>query len=410
MQAAALLAVRSFNSTMINPSAIGWIDKFFITQPFPTTGNHDLQNFYRNIRKSGFIYGHIVSLGDGITVEFQDWTRDEISKLALLNCLYGIYRLSENGTHKDFTLAAVEFYREMNPQGLNIFKKIFGSNPSATLEEIIDERVRTNQDIISRNFSHVVTNALLFIDVLAFRKFLLRKSIPLKYLKKVEETVITVISLALKTKTVKSQHDDQLIRLFEASVRYNKFSSPGQIDLESLKLDYLTDDLEKYYLVDLACMVLWSDGQIENEEAYFLYKIADLLNIADTFVDESIMESDAFITRYKSEIAYFNFSNPVKHFYDNITQSVVLLISRNKKRLVKEISQSRELMVLLAHSTQRDLDAKEKKKIKAQMLEICKTIPSLTIFLLPGGSLLLPILIKFIPQLLPSSFNENTQE
>jgi hypothetical protein len=27
--------------------------------------------------------------------------------------------------------------------------------------------------------------------------------------------------------------------------------------------------------------------------------------------------------------------------------------------------------------------------------------------LLPGGSLLLPILIKFIPKLLPSAFNEN---
>ena len=53
---------------------------------------------------------------------------------------------------------------------------------------------------------------------------------------------------------------------------------------------------------------------------------------------------------------------------------------------------------------------KEKKKVRRQLLDICKTIPSLTIFLLPGGSLLLPILIKFIPQLLPSSFNENLDD
>ena len=50
------------------------------------------------------------------------------------------------------------------------------------------------------------------------------------------------------------------------------------------------------------------------------------------------------------------------------------------------------------------------KKVKKQLLEICKTIPSLAIFLLPGGSLLLPILIKFIPTLLPSSFNENLNQ
>ncbi|MNS45611.1 LETM1-like protein [compost metagenome] len=67
-------------------------------------------------------------------------------------------------------------------------------------------------------------------------------------------------------------------------------------------------------------------------------------------------------------------------------------------------------MVLLAYSTTRDLDAKEKKKVKKQLLDICKTIPSLTIFLLPGGSLLLPILIKFIPTMLPSAFNENLDE
>jgi hypothetical protein len=64
-------------------------------------------------------------------------------------------------------------------------------------------------------------------------------------------------------------------------------------------------------------------------------------------------------------------------------------------------------MVLLAHSTARDLNEKEKKKVRKQLLEVCKTIPSLTIFLLPGGSLLLPILIKFIPQMLPAAFNEN---
>jgi hypothetical protein len=89
---------------------------------------------------------------------------------------------------------------------------------------------------------------------------------------------------------------------------------------------------------------------------------------------------------------------------------VEVLISRNKNRLLKEITESKELMILLAKSTRRDLDEKEKKKVKKQLLDICKTIPSLTIFLLPGGSLLLPILIKFIPKLLPSAFNENLEE
>ena len=64
-------------------------------------------------------------------------------------------------------------------------------------------------------------------------------------------------------------------------------------------------------------------------------------------------------------------------------------------------------MKLLSQSTFRELTKGEKIKVKEQLLDICKTIPSLTIFLIPGGSLLLPILIKYIPSLLPSAFNEN---
>ena len=67
-------------------------------------------------------------------------------------------------------------------------------------------------------------------------------------------------------------------------------------------------------------------------------------------------------------------------------------------------------MQILIKSTKSDLDTEEKKKVKKQLLDICKTIPSLTIFLLPGGSILLPLLVKFIPQILPSSFNENYED
>ena len=160
----------------------------------------------------------------------------------------------------------------------------------------------------------------------------------------------------------------------------------------------------------MAGMALWNDGVLENNESHFLYELSEALSISDDFVKQSIIDTNNFIQHYKNEIPYFNYSNPVKHFYDQTTRSVVTLMTRNKTRLVKEIIQSKELMVLLAYSTRRDLNDKEKKKIKKQLLDICKTIPSLTIFLLPGGSLLLPILIKFIPTLLPSAFNENLDD
>jgi hypothetical protein len=395
---------------MINPSVHGWIDKFFIEQKVAKLDAFDNNDsFYSEIRKTGFIYGHIIAFASKNGKIPDGWLDDEISKVALLSALFGVYNLNSSDNNTElFIEKTVAFYNEMNPQGFNFFKKVLPhSSASLTLEKIIDERVQTNDNIISKNFSHIVTNALLFVDVLAFQHYLTEGHIPEKYLKKIEETIVSIVTLSLRTKSNKSQHDDLLIKLFEASVRYSKFSKISNQNLETLELDYFANNLEKYYLIDIAGLALWSDGVVEKDEAYFLHTLAATMAVQDTFVVDSMQATDAFITKHKKEIPYFNYSNPVKHFYDQTTQLVITLINRNKKRLSKEISQSKELMVLLAYSTQRDLDKEEKKKVKKQILDICKTIPSLTIFLIPGGSLLLPILIKFIPQLLPSSFNEN---
>ena len=71
------------------------------------------------------------------------------------------------------------------------------------------------------------------------------------------------------------------------------------------------------------------------------------------------------------------------------------------------MSESKELLILLTKSTTKELSLEEKKKIKDQLLDIFKAIPSLAIFALPGGAILLPLFIKLIPKLLPSSFDDN---
>jgi hypothetical protein len=398
---------------MINPSASGWIDKFFINQKdivkyTPETTD----SFYQKVRNTGFIYGHIIAIETQKTIEINGLLKSEISKVALLNTLFKIYIFTKKELDSErFIQDLLVFYNQMNPQVFNLFQKLLPKDaPSLALEKIIDQRIQTNEGAISKNFSHLMTNALLFIDVLAFQHYLTHDIIPDKYLKNIENAVVNIVALALKTKSNKSPHDDLLIKLFEGSTRYSKFSKVSVQSLEMLELDYFTNDLEKFFLIDIAGISLWSDGIVENNEAYFIHSLAQILSVNNEFVNHSIQSTNDFITQYKTKIPYFNYSNPVKHFYDQTTQSVIKLTTRNKNRLIREIVQSKELMLLLAYSTRRDLDEKEKKKVKKQLLDIFKTIPSLAIFMLPGGSLLLPIFIKFIPNLLPSAFNENLDE
>lgn len=398
---------------MINPSVPGWIAKFYSEQKISEMELvSDSSSFYESLQTSGFIYGHIIELHTNTPIPIQGWFKEEVSKVALFNSLLEVYLLTNDTLNwSEFIEKTVSYYNEMHPEGFNLFKKLLPKNsPSLTLEKFIDERVQTNENSIIKNFSHLVTNALLFIDVLGFRQFLIHGNIPEKYLKRIEETIVNIVTLALKVKSDKSQYDDLLIKLFEASIRYSKFSAPTKLNLDSFQLEYFTDELEKKYLIDIAGMAMWNDGVLDSNELFFLKELAAKLSISEEFVDQSVLKTNQFISKHKKNIPYFNYSNPVKHFYEHTTQSVLTLLARNKTRLVKEIVQSKELMMLLAISTRRDLDEKEKKKIKKQILDICKTIPSLTIFLLPGGSLLLPLLIKFIPTMLPSSFNENLED
>ena len=86
------------------------------------------------------------------------------------------------------------------------------------------------------------------------------------------------------------------------------------------------------------------------------------------------------------------------------------LLNRNAKRLQRELNESKEVMRLITKSTVKDLTAEEQKQLQDQLLDIFKTIPSLAIFMLPGGALLLPLVVKFIPKLLPSAFDDNRIE
>ncbi|QMU64784.1 MAG: hypothetical protein GKR88_11130 [Flavobacteriaceae bacterium] len=91
----------------------------------------------------------------------------------------------------------------------------------------------------------------------------------------------------------------------------------------------------------------------------------------------------------------------------NSIDEIKELLQKNKKRLVKELRESKEAMALIKKSTHATLNEEEKEKIKKQLLDIFKAVPAFTVFMLPGGALLLPLLIKLIPDILSSAFRED---
>ena len=272
---------------MINPSAYGWVEKFFLEQ--------DIQQenlivngyqFYENTRKTGFLAGYTTHFVTQKVIDTKGWTSEEFSKIGLLNILFGVFQLVLKSTDKDlFLKKCTDFYEELHPKSGKILSAILPQDSiSSKLENNISSRIQTNENIISKNFSHILTNALLFMDVLAFKKYLQEDKISQKYLKKTEEIIINIISLALKTKLTKSKYDDLLQKLFESSVRYSKFNKIDVLSIENINLNYFTDDFEKFYLIDMAGMAMWNDEKLESNEEAFLYQLAEKLNVSSKFV------------------------------------------------------------------------------------------------------------------------------
>ncbi|MBJ7881194.1 LETM1-related biofilm-associated protein [Gelidibacter salicanalis] len=386
----------------MNPSASGWIKKL-LKEVSADAGFFDspLESFYQDLKHCGFIYGSNIAAVSN-AVPKKDLTDEELCKVNLILAFLYVYK--RNPSEEKFIDTVINFYGAITVSKASIFHSILGKKKSASLlEDLIDKRIHIDDNIFTKNFNYFITNALLFVDVLAYQKFLDTNTVSDKYLQDIETSIETIVIEVFESKLQKSKYDNSLTKLLKQSRRYHT----------NAPLDYgdaiatLKTSLEKRYIIDIACMASWTDNVVDKSENKFLAQFCDHLELELDVLNRSILDIDVFYSSNKSSIAALGSKNFVQSFYDNSSKMVMKLISRNSKRLLQELKESKELMVLLTKSTKRELTAAEHKKVQAQLMDIFKSIPSLAIFMLPGGAILLPLFIKFIPKLLPSAFDEN---
>lgn len=393
----------------MNPSKELWITKFFKLSNPSFFIDQNEETFYENIRKTGFIYGYATKTIQPVFDTF-DLTSEEYSKVVLLEALYGTFVLTRNETSvKLFKQNAEAFYKKMGEvktESYFSFIKFESKKTFASLEKILNERTSRSSNYLDRTFSHHLSNFLIFTDVLCFKRFLLNETEILDYYKYLEKTVSHLVMISFKQKQNISKYDIKLLEVLENSLKYASLKDFTD-DLAHLDLSNIITFYGKAYLHDISLMVLWNDQKIDQKEFRFISKLQGLLKLERSFTSTSLLDMAAFIEHNRNEIPYFQFSHPLKKLYKNTNSTVALLIKRNKKSLIKELDNNKLLMQLLLKASYSNLSVKEKVQLRNQFIELAKTVPAFTIFLIPGGSLLLPILIKLLPQLIPNSFNEN---
>lgn len=386
----------------MNPSAQGWIKKLLKEiEKKDAIFNFNEEAFYNALRGCGFIYGSNLDIVEGI-IDKKDLTEEELCKTNLLLSL--LYTHNKSKSHVPFIDSIINFYTDINELKITFFQELLGGKKSSEqLEKIMHKRIQIDANVLTKNFNYFIINALLFIDVLAYQEFLKKNTISIDYIKNLEAAIETISLDVLNSKITKNQYDESLIKLFESSLR---FKNNTNLDYKKA-IKIIKTKQEKNYVLDLACMATWGDRTIDDNEQQFLIQLGTDLNINTTRINQSIDSVNLFYTVNKDNIALLSSKNIVQSFYNNSSKMVNKLITRNSKRLYQELKDSKELMVLLSQSTVRDLNKEEQKKVQEQLFDIFKSIPSLAIFMLPGGALLLPLVVKFIPKLLPSAFDDN---
>lgn len=395
----------------MNPSASGWIEKYGALLVEQNIVYPHFEALYNDLRTTGFIYG--INVSPSLVVAFhQELTKDEIAKINLLHALYNSYTLLGRGNRfESFLETLLDFYKKLDAAKDNVFLKLLsGNSTTASLEKLLHNRVLLSDNKITKHFQQNFINALLFVEVLTFKQYLRDPNNIKDYGKQLEELVVLLTYHALENKPSSQPFDNKLNKIFNASLNF--LEHPGTFMHQNYQLLLQTNELnavERQYFLDLACFLYWNQ-QMNLQDQHPIYEIGNGLGFGRDSIAQSFSFIHQFLDSHKGNIAFLQDKSPVNQVYDNLSALVKKLIIRNKRRLQLELSESKELLYLIGKSAQTELEDKEKQKIKKQLLDLFKTIPSFAIFAMPGGAILLPIFVKLIPKLLPSAFDDNRIE
>jgi hypothetical protein len=413
-----------------SPGSKNWIAKFFELLENGVFGIDDdlihqkesnLTHFISH--QTGLIYGTAKSFIFSNALDKKRFNSDEQLQLLLFETLLFTYIRKQQKPVSiiEFTTTLLSFYKGYNGSNLlDRFKYKTTSPTSKKLEIILASRVGIKSSFLGANYwlKHL-SNAFIFLDVILFRAFLEGDDSP--FLQKYERYTSSVLNGLIYVAHINDKVEEKekkILQLFIASAAlpkailqmYKERSKIG-IKLKVLQQELVADHLLAQITYEFGHLLLQSTHLITAEDRQKLEALGSALHLNTTQMLLSEEMCLAFIAQSgPDELLVYKQSTEASFAFKETTKRWLRIIGRNRDRLLTEMRESKELMALLHKSTKQDLSPEEKEQVKDQFYDILKTMPSLALFLLPGGSLLLPIVMKLVPELIPSAFKVNEVE
>ncbi len=406
-----------------SPGSKNWILKYFqlvennVFSIESISENHQKESAFNSLAsKTGLIYGIPSSFIYFTNVSSDTYTNEEKLKLLLFEALLFSYLqgLKEPFDKKLFIQSLKSFYSENEES--KWFDKVFKTSEVEQLEVTLSSRILIDTPIFESNYwLNYLSNCFVFLDVILFQEFLQKKTISLnsKYSSYVTYVMKGIIYMAYAENKIESKEQ----RLLANFLSFTQLEKNSKLQIETFinngisKSDFNLTKIDNPLLLgiifELGLLIAHKSLATFTSERKSLYDFGDFLGLSAQEINESEIRSNLFLLEKQEESSPFYFESRSSLAFQGFSNRWIRILGRNKDKLISELKESKELVALIQKSTTKELTKEEKEMVKNQFIDILKSVPSIGIFLLPGGALLLPLILKIVPDLLPSSFKEN---
>jgi len=428
----------------MRPSQKGWInsylkyllnqeeDQSFYKSVFdgPASLEHD-KKLYKLVQPTGLMYGHPLRPPRNYNISLANWNEHEKMKFILLDGMINdalIINSNEINNKSDFndcihnTMKSISAFYKENIELQNDYFS-FRKNPKSEAEHvelILNRRLDVRTSWTGNFWASFFQNSLLFLDVYFFDQWIQNREDVhgsnnfSGQQENLRLNILQIIAAAARSNHVIEDEEKALFKFFLQSAHLGKENE--KIAINYLKTDICLEDIKfdkndpwiiRKYILELAILTVWADKKVEEIEKEFVRQLAKKLGFSKDEFESSLLAIESFVISNWEQVHFLQKRHNLLIIKERFSQRIAKVVTKNKKAIVQEIRESKELMNLLVKMTKEDLSDKEKSIVKAQLIDVLKTLPTFVIIALPGTFITLPVLLNILPKsAFPSAFSE----
>jgi|TARA_R110000737_G_scaffold193486_2_gene214747 hypothetical protein len=415
---------------MIAPGSKGWINKYFemlenehfslnLTVP---RGFSEREMIHFSLLRTGIIFGVSAEMLFAKNLDESKWTKSEKLKLLLLEALLLIYHNENKGNTlnpEDFKSSLLKFYEgHTSPVISKVFRLFMSESPDERLESILSGRLNVKYKVTdSKYWVNYLSNAFIYLDVILYREFLRKKEETLSQYSDLADNALVALSMAAFSDNKITDSEKAMFKAFldSSNLDQQHRAHAKARFVKGAKLEDFTtivhqNWLFRRFLLDISALTIFVNQELVPEEYPVFENLCQFLEIPKKEVNYSLALIENFVLQHSDKEELLSSASSYEKLYGNLSKRWVKILGRNKEKLARELKESKDLVYLITKSRKEDLSKAEKELVKTQFLDLAKSVPALAIFMLPGGAIILPIILKILPDLIPSAFRDNELE